>query len=1590
MIHLLDKQTDQIIATLRAELVEANHEETLDLVELLDFEAKINEKAQYIAERNRVVIPGEDDVYREFILDFVQKTGSRVFGQASASYLDLEKSKIIDPFTLDAQTLESIAGRFLLGTEWQLGMVEWAGSKKVAFDEPMGAFTALKRLCTLYGVEMQFRIETDGNVITGRYVDFYQRRGKYVGKEVTFGKDLLEIRRIEDSSEIVTALKCYGPEREDGTRLVIEVVDEDALQRWGRDGKHLWGIYEPETEDQDMTEARLRTLGRTELNKRINSIVQYETTQAVLNSAHEKVVIADTVRIKDTHYQPPLYMEARARRVKRSLLDESKKDYSLGDYIEYREEDLRARFKELQKLWKDRLAQLVLPSIVSSAGTVFKNGQGQTELTAILMLNGQELDADGTIHRYEWAKYDKDGRVVSGWSRTGKTITVTAAEIAEKATFIVHVLSDKVDVISQETVTNVYDGTAGEQGPQGPKGEKGEPGEPGPAGLQGLQGPKGDQGIQGPKGTDGLSSYTHIAYADTAAGGGFSQDPAGKAYIGMYVDHTPSDSTDPKEYQWSLIKGADGSQGVPGPKGDDGRTPYFHTAWANNSTGTSGFSTTDSTDKLYIGTYTDFVQADSTNPAMYNWTKIKGDKGDKGDKGEPGSNAPLVKLDGSGQIFKLSAAGAVSPASLTVTGTAINTAISAWTYSVNGGAFSATPPAGITRSGNTVTITGTGMTASSIAVRASDGTVSDTFTIAKVQDGASGAPGATGPKGDPGAAGAPGQDAYTVLLTNEAHTFPGSNSAAVAASVQTSVIAYKGTAQVTPSSITVGTMPTGMTASISGSTVTFNVTTAMTSASGTVTLTIVVDGRTFTRLFSYAISYKGATGPKGDTGAAGPSGPKGDTGATGPKGDKGDDGKLNLVNNPNVSGNNANWNASTTPVMVTDTFVDGRTIKMLSSTSSGSVQHVTSRFPIDSNKMYEFSIWLKSDVTTGLVYVGLHAFNDANINVGVIPVAKTSGIPAAVTTNAYGASAYAPTTTWRKHTFYVLPAGMETDPRVMKLLGENNNFNFVFQSDVTQMQMRWLNWSNTADAPKTVLAALPMVQEVDLGVLESARAKADALNALESANGKNTNYYQPTQPSVVGKEERDLWFDTANGHRPSIFQNGSWKPMLMDQRAFSVDELAAISANMGRVTAGHMSGVTMDLANGKVIVDDKGNAKFAGDISGATGTFGVVRAKDGDFIFLDSKTGMEFVVTQMTNLVKDDSFESVGVDYGTHHVTGLVFNAVGNIAASWQGWMVGAGTPRIISTREFIQNKDFAMFGYQTLVVNNANYMSQDINFGPNMQFTASFHVRKAIGHAAGIPRLQLHFMKRDGTTISTITKDFPRVSSERDILRFSVTATTPAGTEFVRLVPTSGDASWVAVDGVQMVLGERPGLYSPEESLADFLNGFNRAKVLFADTFEAKSIAFQERSSIEFDKYGNIGAKIIASPTAYWNIKNSFGKVVFKVPIGENFETLDTVNLSLRNGWVFYGGAYQRPVARKDPAGYVHLEGMIKDGAGEIALLPEGYRPKADVAAMVAANDGRDTLGRVNIWANGSVRQIGPSVNWMSLGDIPPFYAGW
>ena len=311
---------------------------------------------------------------------------------------------------------------------------------------------------------------------------------------------------------------------------------------------------------------------------------------------YKDINLGDTVKIIDNNFRGGLALEAR---VSEMIISFDNPTNNSVVFTNFRKLDNKPSSELQQRI--DEIVSKSLPyhvEIRTTNGTVFKNGIGRSTVKPVLKQGDKIVDAtyrfviDGTI------KY------------SGMTYDMVASEITQPTTLTIAAWVDNKEVASEEiTFLNVSDGK------QGPKGDRGE---------QGLQGPKGDQGIPGPKGADGRTQYTHIAYADTVSGSGFSQTDVNKPYIGMYQDFNAYDSQNPQDYRWSKWKGSDGKDGIPGKAGADGRTPYVHFAYADSADGQKGFSLTQTGRKRYLGVLTNFFKEDSTNPEDYTWNDTAG------------------------------------------------------------------------------------------------------------------------------------------------------------------------------------------------------------------------------------------------------------------------------------------------------------------------------------------------------------------------------------------------------------------------------------------------------------------------------------------------------------------------------------------------------------------------------------------------------------------------------------------------------------------------------------------------------------------------------------------------------------------------------------------------------------------------------------------------------------------------------------------------------------------------------------------------------------------------------------------------------
>lgn len=170
-----------------------------------------------------------------------------------------------------------------------------------------------------------------------------------------------------------------------------------------------------------------------------------------------------------------------------------------------------------------------------------------------------------------------------------------------------------------------------------------------------------------------------------------------------------------------------------------------------------------------------------------------------------GEDAKSAWISGE-QVFKYTAAGAVSPVQISLTANLQNVTMGKWQYKNSSGNWVDYP----TTSDN-ASITGTTLIvkpthgiwvgeSAAIRITTSDTNIGDTTSLYKVQDGAPGGQGAA---------------ASTVFLTNENITFAGSKDGKIAAtSTDVNVVAYTGSQKVTPVIGTPAGMPTGMTITV--------------------------------------------------------------------------------------------------------------------------------------------------------------------------------------------------------------------------------------------------------------------------------------------------------------------------------------------------------------------------------------------------------------------------------------------------------------------------------------------------------------------------------------------------------------------------------------------------------------------------------------------------------------------------------------------------------------------------------------------------------------------------------------------------------
>ena len=580
-------------------------------------------------------------------------------------------------------------------------------SRRLTWESSDNMLSRLYSLATNFDAEVEFvpKLNNDYSLkqitmnVYKEHSDTTQGIGQdRSGEIIRYGKGLNGVERKMDITELCTAIRPYGTDNITISGLSKKEYDKDGNLEYQTSGTNILAVQAKDRFPSMLTDytkdryaVKIWSYDTKDKNTLYSKALAKLKTLCVPKAEYTvegyvDAQIGDTVTIEDTAFHPTLYLKARVTEQVISLTNKKNNKTTFDNFSELKSEVSETTTKQIEKLM-DALKPYQC-SVVSSDGTMFKNGEGTTALTAKVIDGGKDITDNLKI---TWLK---EGTKIS----EEKSVTVKASDVSGTATYVLEV-RDQGDALRgtcEVTISNVNDGTDGEAGAQGPQGEKGETGaqgpqgekgdtgeqgpqgeqglqgergprgpqgEQGPQGLQGLQGLQGEQGIPGPTGetgatgatgpqgpagkdgTNGKTSYFHIKYSPVENPTSSQMSEIPNTYIGTYVDYIEQDSTDPSKYTWYRfqgLQGAQGTQGIPGTNGADGKTSYLHIKYSNDG-GKTFTSNSGETVGDYIGQCTDFNRADPTTVGTYTWSKIKGEtgaKGEKGDKGATGATGP--------------------------------------------------------------------------------------------------------------------------------------------------------------------------------------------------------------------------------------------------------------------------------------------------------------------------------------------------------------------------------------------------------------------------------------------------------------------------------------------------------------------------------------------------------------------------------------------------------------------------------------------------------------------------------------------------------------------------------------------------------------------------------------------------------------------------------------------------------------------------------------------------------------------------------------------------------------------------------------
>lgn len=507
-------------------------------------------------------------------IDPIQKDASIYAEDAGLDLLN----EVVGKYAADkAYNIAYYINKFAYDSGFEIGINEVSNlTRKLSWD---GEDTATKRLLSVAtqfdNAEIGFGFKVENMAVTGKYINVYKKRGNDSGVTLTIGKEVSGFRIKSSIADLATAYRCTGgtPEGSENPITLNGYKYDDG-------DFYVEGSY---VKSRKALEKWSRYQIKTEKNKNdVGHIVKSFTYDTTSKSELCNRAVSSLKKICD---------EAVTYEVELLYLPDGVK---VGDTVSIVDDDdniyLTARLLKLEMSESNNTKEAEL-------GDYVRQGSGIDAKVMELAERFEKIAKNRNF--YTWTAFadDENGTGISANAYGKDYLGIATNRLAKEAD-----LSDP----TQYTWVKI----------------------------------KGEQGIPGTAGKDGKTTYFHMKYSAVPNPTSYSDmTETPNKYIGTYADYELDDSTDPSKYTWGKFQGdngEDGADGIPGKNGENGETSYVHFAYATSADGKTGFSTTDTVGKTYMGQYADFEKADSEDPTKYRWSKFQGPQGPQGEQGPQG------------------------------------------------------------------------------------------------------------------------------------------------------------------------------------------------------------------------------------------------------------------------------------------------------------------------------------------------------------------------------------------------------------------------------------------------------------------------------------------------------------------------------------------------------------------------------------------------------------------------------------------------------------------------------------------------------------------------------------------------------------------------------------------------------------------------------------------------------------------------------------------------------------------------------------------------------------------------------------------